>query len=285
MTGWIGLDRGRGRVLGLVAGMALASFGLAASAGAGEAHYDVLLFDDGAGNLRAGAIDVDALTPELDNVVLEGELFGDTLLGAPPTFQGADPGFFSVSDANAGILGGSNTNLPGGATVTVDFLVEPTLNISLAYWNGSSFGSTPGGETLSITKGATAYGALGGSSSVLGVEIGTTSAGGFLDDHPDFDLGAGATGVYLAYGRANVTGFSGPSNPFWIVFGTLDLCAETASCSALQEQFNLEIEEQIEAAIGYVNATLVPEPSTALLMALGLAGLNLTARRSVRRDV
>ena len=281
MAGWMGSVRGRRRVLGVASACAWLSLGMAATAGAQEAHFDVLLFDDGAGNLRAGAIDVDALTPELDNVVVEGELFGDTLLGAP-TFQGADPGFFSVSDANVGVLGGSNTNLPGGATVTVDFLVEPTLNISLAYWNGSSFGSTPGGETLSITKGATAYGALGGSSSVLGVEIGTTSGAGFLDDHPDFDLGAGATGVYLAYGRANVSGFSGPSNPFWIVFGTLDLCEETLSCSALQEQFNFEIEEQIEAAIGYVNTTLVPEPSTALFLGLGLAGLSRASRRAAR---
>ncbi len=251
----------------------------AAMAGAQEAHFDVLLYGDETGSLRAGAIDVDELAPELGNVVIEGELFGDTLLGSP-TFTGADPGFFSVSDANAGVLGGGNTNLPGSANVTIDFLVEPTLNISLAYWDGSVFGATPNGETLTLSTGATVFGSLGGSTSVLGVDLGATSATGFIDDHPDYDLGAATPGVYLAYGRANVSGFDSPSNPFWIVFGTLDLCEETESCSELQELFNFEIEEQIEAAIGYVNATLVPEPSTALLMALGLAGLNRVGRRT-----
>lgn len=255
---------------------------VAGAASAQEAHFDGLLYDDGAGNLRAGAIDVDNLVPELETVVIEGELFGDTT-AATPSFQGADPGFFSVSDANAGVLGGTATNLPGAASVSIDFLVEPTLNISLGYWDGAQFGATPAGETMTISKGATVFGALGGSASVLGVAIGTTSASGFLDDHPDYDLGAATPGVYLAYGRANVAGLAGPSNPFWFVFGTLDLCAETASCTALQDAFNLEIEEQIEAAIGYVNTTLVPEPGTALMLGLGLAGLNRVGRRSSAR--
>ena len=266
------------RVLGIVAAIGLVALS-AATAGAQEARFDVLLYGDGTGALRAGAIDVDELVPQLDDVVLEGELFGNTLLGSP-TFSGSDPGFFSVSSANAGVLGSGNSNLPGGANVTIDFLVEPTLNISLAYWNGTAFGATPNGETLTIATGATIFGSLGGSSSVLGVDLGSTSATGFFDDHPDYDLGAATPGVYLAYGRANVAGFAAPSNPFWIVFGTLDLCEETQSCSELQELFNFEIEEQIEAAIGYVNATLVPEPSTALLMALGLAGLNRVGRRT-----
>ena len=244
-----------------------------------EEHFDVLLFDDGAGNLRAGAIDVDELLPDLGGVAIEGELFGDST-SPGSSFVGAEPGFFSVADANVGVLGGSNDNLPAGATISLDFLVEPTLNISLAFWDDGlgQFGATPAGEQMTLASGAVS-GLIGGTSEVLGLAIGTTGATGFFDDHPDFGLlGAPTPGVYLAYGQANVTGLDGPSNPFWLVFGTLDACEETASCTPVQELFNEGIEEQIEAGIDYVNLTLVPEPGTALLFGLGLMGLGHAGR-------
>ncbi|MHA7839796.1 MAG: PEP-CTERM sorting domain-containing protein [bacterium] len=269
-----------------IAWMSLAVAVMAGGTGAAYASgVDVLLYDDGSGNLRAGAIDKDELLPALNTFVVEGELFGDTSL-ATPAFQGDEPGFFSVSDANAGVLGGLNTNLPGGAGVSLDFLVEPTLNISLSYWDDGlgQFGATPNGETMTLTKGASFFGTLGGASEVLGAAIGTTGIDGFIDDHPDFDLGTATPGVYLTYGQANVDGLDGPSNPFWLVFGTLDVCEQTESCTALQEAFNAGIEGQIEAGIAYVNTVLVPEPSTALLMSLGLMGLGHSARRSRRGE-
>ena len=278
---------GRVRIGRVLLGIGLLAAALTVGAGAVQASgIDVLLFDDGAGNLRSGSIDKDDLTADLNTFVVEGELFGDTSL---PTanFQADDPGFFSVSDSNTGVLGGSNTNLPGGAGVSLDFLVEPTLNISLGYWDGSSFGATPNGEALSLSKDFDFFGDLGGLSGtdeVLDAAIGTTDTDGFIDDHPDYFLGNATPGVYLAFGEANVDGLNGPSNPFWLVLGTLDVCEETASCTAIQEAFNADIEEQIEAGIDYVNTALVPEPSTALLMSLGLMGLSHSARRARQRE-
>jgi hypothetical protein len=237
-------------------------------------HFDVLLYGDGSGNLQAGGIDVDELEADFDNVVFEVEAHGDT------TFQAETPGFFSLADANVGSLGG-NDNLPALSAITIDFLVEPTLNISLAYWDEGSeqFGATPSSETMSVIKGANLFGSVGGTSEVLGAGIGTTSSTGFLDEHFDFDFGAATPGVYLAYGQANAQGVAGPSNPFWLVFGTIDHCEEDDSCTAMQELFNEDIEHQIEEGVAYVTSTLVPEPGTATLFGLGLMGLARVTRQ------
>jgi len=261
---------------------AVAALTLAISGSASAQHLDVLLYDDGSGNARTGGVDVDLLAPDLDTHVFEAELLGDTTLPTP-TFAGAEPGFFGVSDAQAGLLPPPNGNLPAGAGVTLDFLLEPTLGLSLARWNQSlGVFEAPGGASILLTTPADPFGgSLDGTSEVLGLVLGTSASNGSLHEHPTFDIGS-AQGVFLAYGVAHVDGLASPSNPFWLVFGTLDECVETASCNSIQEAFNEDIELQIGSAMEYTNATLVPEPGTALLLALGLGAFAHGGRRRSR---
>ena len=44
-------------------------------------HVDVLLYSDGSGNLGAGAVEVDELEAEFDQVVFEVEAHGNVLSG------------------------------------------------------------------------------------------------------------------------------------------------------------------------------------------------------------
>ena len=256
-------------------GLALALALLAAPIQAQE-HFDVLLYDDGAGNLTTGAVDVDTAAAEPGTVVVEGELLGDTLSGSP-TFVGEGPGFFSygdpaISGGPPGFPAGAD-NLPGNAQISLDFLIEPTLGLSLAFWDNGWV--APGaGDSITMDTLVDPGGTIDGTTEIIDMVLGTSSASGALDDHPDYVLSSGApTGVYLAYGVANVAGL-GDSNPFWIVFGTLDECEETETCNAAQEAFNEEIEETIEYAIGFTNSNLVPEPGTGLLVSLGLLGMS-----------
>ncbi|MEM7409311.1 MAG: PEP-CTERM sorting domain-containing protein [Myxococcota bacterium] len=252
-----------------------------------QEHFDVLLYEDAGGNLAAGGSDVDTAEAFPNQNVFEAELLGDTLLPTP-TFVGDEPGFFSYSDTAVGgppvgFPAGAD-NLPGSADVRLNFRVEPTLGLSFARWNdGLGMFEAPGaGESIMLDTLLDPGGSIDGTSEVLNLLLGPTSATGALDDHPDYELSTAAgTGVFLGYGDASVDGFGAPTNPFWIVFGTIDECEETETCNAMQEAFNVSIEEQIEAAILYTETVLVPEPSTALLVGLGM--LAMAGRRRAQR--
>ncbi len=285
-------------------GAALAA-SVAALPSAAQEHFDVLLYDDGAGNLTAGGAEVGTAVAFPDVRVFEAEMFGDSSTIDPADgvggelggdFLAEEPGFFSYSDAQVsggppGFPAGAD-NLPGDAEVRLNWLVEPTLGRSLSFWDDGlgEWADVPSGETLLIdTDFTTDPGlTLGGTTEILDMVLATTGTGdpsteGALDDHPDFTMVSGSTaGVYLAYGTAEVDGLNGPSAPYWLVFGTLDECEETESCDEDQEDFNLAIEEQIEAAILYTETNLVPEPGTALLLSLGLLGLGVTGSRGRR---
>ena len=275
--------RRRRRTPKVMAACAAAATVVAAALPAGaQEHFDVLLYEDSSGELAAGAVDVDTAEVNLINV-LEGELLGDTT-AVTPTFVGEDPGFFSFSDT---AVSGPPPNWPlgadnllGSAAVTLDFLVEPTLGRSLSYWDGSMWVAPGVSDNILIDSLLDPGGTIdGGISEVLDLALADTNPSGSLDAHPDYTLSTGSpTGVYLAYGQAEVAGYGSPSNPFWIVFGTLDECEETETCDPGQEAFNEAIELQIEDAIDYT-FSIVPEPSTGLLLALGILGLGRAGSR------
>ena len=221
-------------------------------------NLGVLLYDGGAGDLRAGALAFDSLTPEVDSVVFKIALKGDSVAGS---FGAQRPDYWGLADVQVPVLGGSRDNLPPGQDVAVDFLIEPTSGLSLAYWDDSTsqFGPLPPGETLSISLLATQE-FLDGTNEVLGFDLGTTSTTtGSVYAPVNYYFGAGTTpGVYLAYAQSHVQGLSGPSNPFWIVFGTLDDCLP-GSCTPTQEAFNASIEAQLDAAVDHIYATRLPD--------------------------
>ena len=184
--------------------------------------------------------------------IFEGD-FGD-LAGGPAGTD--DPGFLA----------------PAGTFLSGEQLWYTALG-TLSYWNGSSWGSAPGGTTLTIEE------ALGGSTLISSTGI-TNSYGavdaadatGGIHTHLDFSISdASPAGAYMATleftSRDAAGNLPSPyldSDPFHIVFNRgLSGDAFEASVTAL--------------------ASPVPEPETYAMFLAGLGLCGAMARRSQRK--
>jgi len=227
------------------AGVAAAALALtsAASAALTEEHFDVWLRSDG-GNLVTGAIDEDG-NPLAERARVFGAEFGEDP-GFP--YTAFEPGFQAIDG-----------HFDPFQPFRIDF------DGAVEAWIGDGFGGTD--TTVTIEFGPQSF--TSGDGPVEGFQWTTDAAGGF---HDHFDLianGAGgadpATGIYLLpLSVTDLAGGLGSTDTFWFV---LNLGADEA---------------EHEAAIEWVEATLVPAPGTlALLGAFAALGGGRRRRSTV----
>ncbi len=237
-----------------------------------EPHADALLIMDPSGKLVTGEYDFeDDILLGVGARVYEGEFEGP--------FDGIwttdEPGFNAMSSTNPQLPAGYSA-LPGDAPASFN---ANTMGIdgqtsNLYYWDGTgevSFAPVSG-TVMEISKAPTAtFSAIldGGSSPVSGFEINTTDSDGFLHQHIDFSVFN--------------TDATDPANGFYLWSLTLTVGDSAISVPASTEPLffvhGLGFEDEVahEAAIDYINANLVPEPTSVGLIALG--GLAMLRRR------
>lgn len=219
-------------------------------------HLDVRPYVSG-GKIVTGAAELDGaiVDPVSDLERVFGVEFGEDDPGQP--FFTEDPGFLSEPGA-----------FPGGEGAFVGF----NATAGLSYWTGSGFGAVPASETLQITFGSQSVNVA--TAPVAGFDFAVIDGDEALHEHLDHELygsdgnavpastdGIEATaGIYLLELEltTTMTGVS-ESDPFWIVFNA----------------GGAEVDH--EAAIEWVEINLVPEPASALFVALG--GLFALMRR------
>ncbi len=199
----------------------------------------------------------DSITPD---VRVFNFVFGEDHPDQP--FYTGDPGFHAVP--GSGFATGNNLrfNILSGLPVG--------LPAALTYWDGNgtpSFGLAPNSETLTLKGGALTAVAGSGNAEVPGFVIGT-----FLDENPPLHVhlssflnGPGVDptdGIYLiSLGLSTDSPGVGAADPLFILYD-----------SGLSET-------KLQAAIGFVHTTLVPEPSSIVLAALGCAAVAALVRR------
>ncbi len=248
--------------MNLAAGVALCAAPLAI---ADEEHADVLVGNQGGKivTLLEGPGETFALER-----VFEGEF--------PANFFTDDPGF--NNDEADEFPTGIDVLLPNTA---VGFNIKAVAPIgggtasNLFFWNGVgpvSFAGVTDGTTLTVSNLVTAPSTFdtavadGGSSDVAGFNFDTATSGGQVHKHINFYLldaldGIAniAEGIYVLPLELTQSGLTS-SDPFFIVFATEGMDGNTH-----------------DAAVDWVAANLVPEPTSLAL--LGLGGLALIARR------
>lgn len=235
---------------------------------------DIMIYDNGSGGLNFGLYDFDGGTGEVLEVgpvyIIESELENDwESTGKPGTDE---PGW--ATDGSAPL--DPSTPLieypfPANTALNVNANVIPVLNGNAAYWDGSgavNFTTTMP-NAIEVEDG---FGSLlldGSATAPAGtLSPWISTANGTAHDHLEFILDApdatAAPGVYLISLSASAGALD--SEPLYFIFGY-------AGADFTDEQ----IEEAIESAEGYVETTIVPEPTSALL--LGLSGLAFCRRR------
>lgn len=253
----------------------MATFAIA-SAGTVFAHEggDIMIYDNGNGGLTFGLYDFDGGTGVVLDAgpvdIVETELSNNWEgTGHPGTDE---PGW--ATDGSAALDPSSpliEYVFPANTALNISANVLPVLGGNAAYWDGTgpvSF-TTALPNAIEVEDG---FGSLlldGSATAPAGTLSPWTSAGnGTAHDHLEFILDApdatAATGVYLISLSASAGSLDSP--PLYFLFGY-------AGSDFTDEQ----IEEAIESAAGYVESTIIPEPTSAALLAL--AGLALTRRR------
>ena len=242
-----------------------AALGIVAAAPSASAqHSDVDVRVEG-GRLVTGAHN-DTTGEEIEYQRVFGYDFGEDPLD--PFFAG-DPGF----GAEVG------SGLPAGSLLS--FMI-PSASSSgvpsnLSYWGGTgpvTFGAAPGGETLAFNLGSQNALAGGGTGEVAGFNIATVADGGTLHRH----LNALLNG---ADGNNDPTDGSPPADGIYLVPITLRSSDPSIAASdPIYVVFNNGLtEDQHDAAIEYVTATIVPEPAGAALAVIASATLLARRRR------
>lgn len=215
-----------------------------------EAHSDVeIAIEDGA--------------VEVHERVTEGE-FGSELNPANTT---DDPGFApeGAEDTPA------TTTFVAGQQVSFQTIDLGSSGLNLWHWDGTgspSFGASP--HDLTIDGGAA--GSVSLSSGNGGFTMFAADGGGFFDEHVDFTLDDPTpdVGVYvfgMTLGSPNASPAVADSESVFFVMAS----------QGLDEDIH-------EAAVGYVEANLVPEPGSQLTMLIGmLMVLGMRSRLAFRK--